>query len=87
MLEIWNLNAFSQATMTEWTTRLVDDKDWAHSAPFFKDKMAAIEAYKAASGNTTGSNRFVSANATTKMAGKLKSILQDMKNRQDNKIT
>ena len=69
--------------MTNWLTRPAIDKTFAHSVPFFEDKMAAIKVYKLISGNTAKQNGFVSANASTKIAEELKKVIYKMKSEQD----
>ena len=73
--------------MIECATRLAPDRTWVYAVPFFENKIADFEAYKAVNGNTLGNNGFSSAYALTEIAGELKSVYNKMKSRQDNELT
>ena len=56
---------FTQVTMTEWGQKVLTNRTYAHSVPFIEEKIAAMEAYEAASGQTD--NQFASTNAATEL--------------------
>ena len=51
--------------MKEWGQKTLSNRTYAHSVPFFEEKIAAMEAYEAASGQT--GNQFASTNAATEL--------------------
>ena len=66
MEEIWKRpDLFTQVTMTEWGQKALSNRTYAHSVPFFEEKIAAMEAYEAAISQT--GNQFASTNDATEL--------------------
>ena len=64
-------NIFTQDMMTEWTTKAPADKLYANAVTFFNEKISGIEAYEAASGNTSDQNDFSKANSGTDLVSRV----------------
>ena len=71
MLQIWESNIFTQDMMTEWTIKAPADKLYANAVTFFNEKISGIEAYEAASGNTSDQNDFSKANSGTDLVSRV----------------
>ena len=79
MNQIWNCNIFLQEMMTIWGQRAAGLRTYGNAVTYFNNKIAGIELYKVATGNTSGQNGFSQANAVQDLTAKVVTSLEGNK--------
>ena len=72
--EMWKrTDVFDEKFMTEWTSRTIAQKTWAHAKAYFEAKVKAIENFHAAGGQ---SNTYASANSAIELKNAVSTALE-----------